>query len=195
MMRQRQSSLPQAFEYSTLRIPIADITPLREVRPDVRQYQQHSQEAQSARRHLPVSRRPAARQACADQCLHRTQTLEADAPDRSRRNDGGDEQAFARLCEVDRRRDTRRPACRRQATNRARPLTRASRPYDPRGRAARLRVKLIEQSYGADHLDLVLATAYIASLLDNARVVRHLAQSHADLLQEFQKIAELQKAA
>lgn len=55
--------------------------------------------------------------------------------------------------------------------------------------------KLIEQSYGADHLDLVLATAYIASLLDNARVVRHLAQSHSDLLQEFQKIAELQKAA
>lgn len=55
--------------------------------------------------------------------------------------------------------------------------------------------KLIEQSYGADHLDLVLATAYVASLLDNARVVRHLAQSHADLLHEFQKIAELQKAA
>ncbi|MXO70258.1 plasmid partitioning protein RepB C-terminal domain-containing protein [Alteraurantiacibacter buctensis] len=55
--------------------------------------------------------------------------------------------------------------------------------------------KAIEQSYGADHLDLVLATAYIASLLDNARVVRHLAMHHADLLGEFQKIAELQKAA
>lgn len=55
--------------------------------------------------------------------------------------------------------------------------------------------KLIEQSYGADHLDLVLASAYVASLLENARVVRHLAQHHADLLNEFQKIAELQKAA
>ncbi|MAY20779.1 MAG: chromosome partitioning protein ParB [Erythrobacteraceae bacterium] len=55
--------------------------------------------------------------------------------------------------------------------------------------------KLIEQDYGADHLDLVLATAYVASLLDNARVVRHLAKAHADLLQEFQKIAELQRAA
>ena len=55
--------------------------------------------------------------------------------------------------------------------------------------------KLIEQSYGADHLDLVLATAYVSSLLDNARIVRHLANSHADLLQEFQKIAEIQKAA
>jgi hypothetical protein len=55
--------------------------------------------------------------------------------------------------------------------------------------------KLIEQSYGADHLDLVLASAYVSSLLENARVVRHLAQYHAELLIEFQKIAELQKAA
>lgn len=55
--------------------------------------------------------------------------------------------------------------------------------------------KLIEQTYGADHLDLVLAAAYVTSLLNNARVVRHLAQFHPDLLREFQKIAELQKAA
>lgn len=55
--------------------------------------------------------------------------------------------------------------------------------------------KLIEQSYGADHLDLVLATGYVARLLGNARVVRHLAQYHADILAEFQKIADLQKAA
>lgn len=53
----------------------------------------------------------------------------------------------------------------------------------------------IEQNYGVDHLDLVLATAYICNLLDNARVVRHLAQHHGDLLTEFQKIAELQMAA
>ena len=51
--------------------------------------------------------------------------------------------------------------------------------------------KLIEQSYGADHLDLVLASAYVASLLENARLVRHLAQHHSDILNEFQKIAEL----
>lgn len=55
--------------------------------------------------------------------------------------------------------------------------------------------RLIEQNYGADHLDLVLATAYVASLLENARVVRHLARGHVDLLGEFQKIAEMQKAA
>lgn len=55
--------------------------------------------------------------------------------------------------------------------------------------------KLIEQSYGADHLDLVLATGYLASLLNNARIVRHLAQFHADLLTEFQKLADLRQAA
>lgn len=55
--------------------------------------------------------------------------------------------------------------------------------------------KLIEQSYGADHLDLVIASGYVASLLDNARVVRHLAQFHSDLLNEFQKIAEVRQAA
>lgn len=55
--------------------------------------------------------------------------------------------------------------------------------------------RAVEQSYGADHLDLVLATAYISSLLENAKVVRHLARHHADLLSEFQKIAELQTAA
>lgn len=51
-------------------------------------------------------------------------------------------------------------------------------------------VKLIEHGYGADHLDLVLATGYVSRLLGSARVVRHLAQHHADILAEFQKIAD-----
>lgn len=55
--------------------------------------------------------------------------------------------------------------------------------------------RAIEQTYGIDHLDLVLASAYLANLLENARVVRHLAQHQPELLNEFQKIAELQKAA
>lgn len=55
--------------------------------------------------------------------------------------------------------------------------------------------RVIEQSYGTDHLDLVLATGYVGRLLGNARVVRYLAQHHADILGEFQKITELQKAA
>ena len=55
--------------------------------------------------------------------------------------------------------------------------------------------RMIEQSYGSDHLDLVLATGYIASLLGNVRVVKHLAQHHANLLSEFQKIADIPNAA
>jgi hypothetical protein len=55
--------------------------------------------------------------------------------------------------------------------------------------------KMIEQDYGADHLDLVLAIGYVGRLLANARVVRYLAQQHPEILAEFQKIAELQNAA
>jgi hypothetical protein len=55
--------------------------------------------------------------------------------------------------------------------------------------------KLIEQSYGADHLDLVLALAYVGSLLNNVRVVRYLAQQHSELFGEFQKLLEVQQAA
>jgi hypothetical protein len=54
--------------------------------------------------------------------------------------------------------------------------------------------KMAEQSYGADHLDLVLAKGYLAKLLGNARVVRYLAQHHQEILSEFQKIAELGRA-
>ncbi len=56
-------------------------------------------------------------------------------------------------------------------------------------------LKHIEQGYGSDHLDLVLATGYVGNLLGNARIVRHLARHHADILVEFQKIADLEKAA
>jgi hypothetical protein len=55
--------------------------------------------------------------------------------------------------------------------------------------------KLIEHSYGADHLDLVLATGYLGSLLRSAPIVRYLAQHHPQLLAEFQRITDLQQAA
>jgi hypothetical protein len=55
--------------------------------------------------------------------------------------------------------------------------------------------RTIEQDYGTDPLDLVLAIGYVARLLSSARVVRYLATHHADVLSEFQKIAEFQKAA
>jgi hypothetical protein len=50
--------------------------------------------------------------------------------------------------------------------------------------------RIAEQSYGADHLDLVLANGYLGKLLSNARVVRYLAQHQEDLLREFQKFAD-----
>lgn len=55
--------------------------------------------------------------------------------------------------------------------------------------------RLMEQSYGVDHLDLVVATGYLHRLLENARIVRYLAQNFPELLAEFQKIAEQQKSA
>jgi len=53
----------------------------------------------------------------------------------------------------------------------------------------------LELSYSSDNLDLMLATGYVNRLLGNVRVVRHLAQHHADILSEFQKLSDLQKAA
>jgi hypothetical protein len=55
--------------------------------------------------------------------------------------------------------------------------------------------KMVEQTYGADHLDLVLAIGYVNRLLSNARIVRYLAHHHADILGEFQKIVDVPQAA
>ena len=55
--------------------------------------------------------------------------------------------------------------------------------------------KIAEQSYGTDHLDLVLANGYLGKLLGNARVVRYLAQHHREILTEFQKLAEMETVA
>ncbi|MCQ8876286.1 chromosome partitioning protein ParB [Mesorhizobium sp. LMG17149] len=48
--------------------------------------------------------------------------------------------------------------------------------------------QLVEESYGSDHLDLVVARGYLCRLLENARVVRYLAQSFPEILSEFQKM-------
>jgi ParB-like chromosome segregation protein Spo0J len=52
--------------------------------------------------------------------------------------------------------------------------------------------KLATQSYGTDHLDMVLVKGYLTKLLGNARVVRHLAKHHQDLLSEFHQITDMQ---
>ena len=52
-------------------------------------------------------------------------------------------------------------------------------------------VRLAERTYGADHLDLVLARGYVAKLIGNVRIIRYLAQNHAEFLPEFQRITEV----
>ena len=55
--------------------------------------------------------------------------------------------------------------------------------------------KMVGQSYGTDHLDLVLAKGFFAKLLANARVIRYLSQHHQELLSEFHKVATLESSA
>lgn len=50
--------------------------------------------------------------------------------------------------------------------------------------------KTIEQSYGDNMLNLVVAVGYLRKLLDNAPVVRYLSRQHGEILAEFQKIVE-----
>jgi hypothetical protein len=56
-------------------------------------------------------------------------------------------------------------------------------------------IKVAEQSFGADHLRLVLARGYVGKLVSNARVSRYLAQHQPEVLAEFRKIAEAASAA
>lgn len=51
-------------------------------------------------------------------------------------------------------------------------------------------LKLIEESYGTETLNLVLARAYLLRLLSNNRVMRYLTQHHKDLLGALQTVVE-----
>lgn len=55
--------------------------------------------------------------------------------------------------------------------------------------------RMAEQSYGTEHLDLVLAKGYVARLVGNARVQRYLNQHQQEILAEFQKITQLDTTA
>ena len=48
--------------------------------------------------------------------------------------------------------------------------------------------KLLEQSYGQDILNLVLARGYLTKLISNEAVIRFLAHKHEDFLSEFSNI-------
>ena len=50
--------------------------------------------------------------------------------------------------------------------------------------------KLIEQTYGQDVLNLVLAKGYLVKLLDNAAVIRYLRQNQPDVLAEFENVVQ-----
>lgn len=50
--------------------------------------------------------------------------------------------------------------------------------------------KLVEQSYGQDVLNLVLAKGYLVKLLDNKAVTRFLSQNQPDVLAEFEGIVQ-----
>jgi hypothetical protein len=51
--------------------------------------------------------------------------------------------------------------------------------------------KLAEQSYGQDILNLVLAKGYLAKLMANEGVLRHLTKKHPDVLDEFDSIVRM----
>ena len=50
------------------------------------------------------------------------------------------------------------------------------------------RFKAIEQSYGTDVLNMVLARGYVAKLLGNKAVVSYLRRNQPDFLDEFKAI-------
>ncbi len=50
--------------------------------------------------------------------------------------------------------------------------------------------KLVEQTYGQDVLNLVLAKGYLTKLLANKLVVRYLKQKQPELLTEFEAIVQ-----
>lgn len=51
--------------------------------------------------------------------------------------------------------------------------------------------KMVEQTYGQDVLNLVLAKGYLSKLLENESVARYLQQRQPEVLIEFQKMVEI----
>jgi RepB plasmid partitioning protein/ParB-like nuclease domain len=54
--------------------------------------------------------------------------------------------------------------------------------------------KMIQETHGADLLDLVLVKGYIGKMIANTSIVAYLAQHHADILSELQKLAAADRA-
>lgn len=56
-------------------------------------------------------------------------------------------------------------------------------------------LRLVEDTYGADHLDRVVARGYISKLMSNERIRRYLEMNHSEFLPEFEKITETEALA
>jgi RepB plasmid partitioning protein/ParB-like nuclease domain len=55
--------------------------------------------------------------------------------------------------------------------------------------------RLIEESYGLDHLDLVLAKGYLGRMIGNEHVYEYLRRHHKDILTELKQLTEQQTTA
>ena len=56
-------------------------------------------------------------------------------------------------------------------------------------------LRLVEDTYGTDHLDLVLGRGYVSKLISNARITRYIEMYHPEFLSEFEKITETEALA
>ena len=56
-------------------------------------------------------------------------------------------------------------------------------------------LKVVEETYSDNALNLVVAARYVQSLLENGRVLRYLTQHHAELVRELKKIGEAPEVA
>ena len=54
---------------------------------------------------------------------------------------------------------------------------------------------LVEDTYGTDHLNLVLGRGYVSKLISNARITRYIEMYHPEFLPEFEKITETEALA
>lgn len=55
--------------------------------------------------------------------------------------------------------------------------------------------RVIEESFGLDHLDLVLARGYLSRILTNAQIHKYLQRHHKDILTELMQLTEQQVVA
>jgi hypothetical protein len=55
--------------------------------------------------------------------------------------------------------------------------------------------KMVEQSYGGDHLDLILAIGYLRRLVANPRIAKFLERNYEDIYAEFRRLVETTQSA